>query len=128
MTRPSEPAHDGAPTASVAPEYPTTSAVPEDVGHVRALLALLADSAGSPGERLAATCALAHLDDVFPPYPPIPPTLGGALGEELLEEAVSALLGLIAAAREAGLRGRALLALHELTAPVPPLLEAGAQR
>ncbi|WP_369068735.1 hypothetical protein [Kineococcus terrestris] len=102
--------------------------MPEEVGHVRALLALLADGAGSPGERLTATCALAHLDDVFPPYPPVPSTSGGALGGELHEEAVSALLSLVAAAHDAGQRGRALLALQELTSPVLPLMDVGAHR
>ncbi|GAA4968781.1 hypothetical protein GCM10023225_08860 [Kineococcus glutinatus] len=97
---------------------PALSAVPADVAIARSLLVSLADEASDSATVLVASCALAQLDDVWPPYPPAEPALATSAGRVLHDEAVAALQLLVGSALDAGQRARALLALQELTTPI----------
>ncbi|NAZ87583.1 hypothetical protein [Kineococcus indalonis] len=128
MTRQPAVQNGGTPAARTEPGELATSAAPADVGAARALLALMVDTADQLGERLVATCALAHLDDVFPPYPPAPPATSDLRGQQLRDEAVDALLGIVATTEDVEQRARTLMALHEFAMPVVELLDAAEQR
>lgn len=102
----------GANTA-VAPA-PSSSALAE-VEVARALLSLLADTSGGLLDRLAASCALAHLEDVSPPYGPAPTTESERRDAALRSDVAAVLLSVLATTDDVGQRARALLALHEVT-------------
>ncbi|TNM67595.1 hypothetical protein FHN55_09055 [Streptomyces sp. NP160] len=96
-------------------EGPSAEAALESARH---LLTALTQHARNEGEQARAQMALAHLDDVWPLRAPVDAAdVDGidARGAVLLDEAMSALVSVVATAEDAQARARALRALALLT-------------
>lgn len=93
-------------------ESPTAEAALEAA---RQLLTMLVEHARNEGEQARAETALAHLDDVWPLPAPIDTPEVEERGAVLLDEAMSALVTVVATAPEAQARARGLRALELLT-------------
>jgi len=106
------------------PEPVSTAAAEIDLA--RSLLSLLADTSGDLLERLTASCALAHLEDVSPPYEPACTADSERRDSALRADVADVLLSVLATTDDVGQRARALLALHEVTAVGDERRTAGA--